>query len=77
MDDADRAQIEIEREAERRDSWRAAHLVRAVPIRLGPDGRRICLGCGEPLSARRLAVQPAAVRCVECQDLAERGTARP
>ncbi len=30
-------------------------------------GRVICLECGEPIPANRLAAMPGAARCVECQ----------
>jgi phage/conjugal plasmid C-4 type zinc finger TraR family protein len=73
MDDADRAEIEIERAM---DLNLAKLRERAQPVgppRLGADGARLCLGCGEPICARRLAAAPAAVRCVGCQADAERG----
>ena len=31
------------------------------------DGIRCCLDCEEPISLRRLEIQPDAVRCVPCQ----------
>lgn len=31
------------------------------------DGVRCCLDCEEPIPAKRLEVNPGAVRCVECQ----------
>ena len=30
-------------------------------------GRVVCLDCGEPIPAGRLAAVPGACRCVECQ----------
>lgn len=41
------------------------------PLFDGAD-RRICRGCYEPLSHERLAVQPNAARCTECQSLKEK-----
>jgi RNA polymerase-binding transcription factor DksA len=37
----------------------------------------ICVDCGNDIGAERLAAQPAASRCVQCQDMAERRGARP
>lgn len=31
------------------------------------DGRIVCLGCEEPIPLPRLAANPTATRCVECQ----------
>jgi len=31
------------------------------------DGHRVCLDCDDPIDPRRLAANPAAVRCTECQ----------
>lgn len=75
MDDADRAGIEIESELQGAiDAWRA-HAHPRIEARLSRDGLRLCLGCGEPIQARRLAALPGAVRCVACQADAERGRA--
>lgn len=35
-----------------------------------------CADCGDPIDAARLAVNPAAARCAECQQLEERRQAR-
>ncbi len=32
-----------------------------------PQGRVLCVDCGEPILLARLAVLPGATRCVECQ----------
>ncbi|RMF14195.1 MAG: TraR/DksA family transcriptional regulator [Candidatus Dadabacteria bacterium] len=37
------------------------------------DGRVVCLDCGEPIPAGRLAVVPTAVRCLGCQRAHEEG----
>lgn len=31
------------------------------------EGRRVCLDCYEPIARKRLAANPHAVRCTECQ----------
>lgn len=36
------------------------------------DGVRYCLGCDDPIDARRLAARPSAVRCLYCQQDEER-----
>lgn len=36
------------------------------------DGVRYCLGCDDPIDARRLAARPQAVRCLYCQQDEER-----
>ena len=38
-------------------------------------GQRFCCDCGAEISAARIALVPAAGRCVRCQDGAERRTA--
>jgi RNA polymerase-binding transcription factor len=35
----------------------------------------VCVDCGEPIDYARLKAQPAAVRCVPCQERRERGYA--
>lgn len=60
MDIADRAQA---REQLDIDMAMRAHRARAAQ----DVGNGICRDCGEPIDARRLAVNPAAVRCVQCQ----------
>jgi hypothetical protein len=34
----------------------------------GIDSSRECIDCGEPISEKRLAAKPHAVRCVLCQE---------
>lgn len=71
MDIADKA---ADLEARHRDAALAAWREKARDP-AGPrleNGRRLCLGCGEPLSPRRLRALPGAVRCVECQADEER-----
>lgn len=69
-DVADRAG-ELE-EQQRAQALRARSAVVVEMPRHDRDGERICLGCEERLSQKRLKASPRAVRCVECQDLHEK-----
>ncbi len=64
VDKIDRAQ---ELEQLDRDGALQAHLARQAV----EAGNGICLDCGEPIDSRRLAVNPGAVRCTECQSSEE------
>lgn len=65
-DEADRAQVH-----------EAAFLAEALASMPSPaqdeeqrrdaEGRIVCLGCWEPIPVPRLAANPSATRCVECQ----------
>jgi RNA polymerase-binding transcription factor DksA len=44
-------------------------------LALGEYG--ICVDCGNDIGAARLAAQPAALRCVACQTVAEKQGVRP
>ncbi len=68
MDDADRAQ---RLEELQRESALAAHGAPAETPRTH-HGTRMCLDCDEPIEAPRLAANPQAVRCVDCQRRHER-----
>lgn len=70
MDDADRAQRIEELQ---RESALAARGVTAETPRTH-HGTRVCLGCDEEIDAPRLAANPTAVRCVECQQRHEKKT---
>lgn len=50
---------------------RAAAMAR-VRAALTQTGATTCVGCGDPLPAARQAAMPAARRCIDCQDQAER-----
>ncbi|MCU0889077.1 MAG: TraR/DksA C4-type zinc finger protein [Rubritepida sp.] len=67
MDDADRAEIEIERELERRLA--ARRLER--PRTLG-EGPRWCAECGEAIPEVRRLTLPGVTLCVDCQARHER-----
>jgi RNA polymerase-binding protein DksA len=51
--------------------------VQAALHRLADGSYGRCADCGEPISVQRLLAQPAALRCLACQETAEhpRGTA--
>lgn len=40
--------------------------IRAALLRIENGTYGTCAGCGEPISAERLAVQPTATRCMAC-----------
>lgn len=67
-DEADQAQVWEERE---RDAAIRAALQVTEEEALVVNGRRLCMGCGEPLSTARLHAMPVATRCVPCQSTAE------
>jgi DnaK suppressor protein len=37
---------------------------------------RKCIGCGEPIPEKRLKANPAARRCIDCQELVEKNGER-
>lgn len=53
-----------------------AEAIRAALQRLDDGTYGICLSCGEPIAANRLAVLPYAVRCVTCAAQAEQRRSR-
>lgn len=69
MDTADRAQKFEERE---RSQALAAQQATATETPREVDGVRVCLGCEEEIELPRLAANPDAVRCMDCQTLFER-----
>lgn len=69
MDDADRAQIDIERAD--RTLQTALRARRTTP----QDRSAVlvdCCDCGEPIPPARLGAVPGAYRCIDCQADAER-----
>lgn len=67
MDDADRADREIENERAEAIRRATAGLHPAESQQHGAGGAVICRACGRPIPPARLAVFPFAVRCVACQ----------
>lgn len=49
--------------------------VESALLRLREDTYGVCADCGEPIDYARLKAQPAAARCVRCQERRERGYA--
>ena len=47
--------------------------VQAALRRLADGSYGRCADCDEPIGAQRLQAQPAALRCLACQEAAERG----
>lgn len=70
VDDIDRAQQreQLDRDAAMRAARQQEH---ERPLLI--DGKACCRGCGEPIPLARLRARPGACRCIECQELHERG----
>lgn len=71
MDEIDLAQEndEFYRQQALREHYRRANIGDALP----QDAANIlCLDCGEEIGAARMKANPAAVRCVDCQEKIER-----
>ena len=67
------AEDEFERDVAGGGQVRAAILaIVAAERRLAQGDYGLCEDCGEPIGFARLEAQPAASRCVRCQDMAER-----
>lgn len=64
MDEADRAEALIEATT--------ANAVARVHAAQAQAGQADCEDCGEPIPAARRAANPAAIRCLECQQHYER-----
>lgn len=47
--------------------------IEAALARIDDGDYGLCTECGVTIALARLAAQPAALRCVKCQDVAERG----
>ncbi len=73
MSDFADAASDIEQQHRDRALQQAA-AVRSSEAPLEQDGVRLCLDCHDPIVAARLAAQPTAVRCTECQAYNDRGT---
>lgn len=69
---ARQADDEVKQAEEQRDIDELSAVLAALRrIETGRYG--LCVGCGEPIAASRLAVQPAALRCAACQAQQEAG----
>jgi len=64
MDDADRAAALIEATT--------ANALARIHAAQAQAGQADCEDCGEPIPAARRAANPAAIRCLECQQHYER-----
>lgn len=64
MDPADQADITIEQTLN-------AGLAKLHAAASG-HGQAVCADCGEPIPAARRQAFPAAIRCIECQEIFER-----
>lgn len=73
--DAALAEAEFERDVAGAGQVRTALLaIVAAQRRLATGDYGLCEDCGERIGYPRLEAQPAASRCVRCQEVAERGT---
>ncbi|HMN82874.1 MAG TPA: TraR/DksA family transcriptional regulator [Burkholderiaceae bacterium] len=68
---AGRQQADVDEAQEQRDIDELRQ-VDAALARLAAGDYGLCVDCGEAIAARRLLVQPAAPRCVGCQQRVER-----
>ena len=59
--------------AERRVEAERDHAVRLASAQVMAGGRTHCEDCGEEIELARREAAPFAVRCLECQQSAERG----
>lgn len=64
MDEADRAEALIEATT--------ANALARIQAAQQQAGQADCTDCGEPIPASRRAANPAAIRCLECQEIYER-----
>ena len=64
MDEADRAAALIEATT--------ANALAHIQAAQQQAGQADCADCGEPIPASRRAANPAAIRCLECQEIYER-----
>ena len=64
MDEADRAAALIEATT--------ANALARIQAAQQQAGQADCADCGEPIPASRRAANPAAIRCIDCQEIYER-----
>jgi DnaK suppressor protein len=70
VDDGDRAQYLAEQQ--RQNALAARYEPPADPQARLPDGTVVCWDCETPIPKARLAANPHAVRCIDCQRRVER-----
>jgi DnaK suppressor protein len=78
-DPMDQTTAEANREESGREVSRKAASLREVEEaleRIADGSYGICLDCDEPIPPKRLAIRPAAARCVACQERQDRLDAR-
>ena len=66
-DQAARSSEALTRDAEVERDLGELREIAEARARLAEGSYGRCLDCGEPIDARRLLVQPTAVRCIACQ----------
>jgi phage/conjugal plasmid C-4 type zinc finger protein, traR family len=64
MDEADRAEALIEATT--------ANALARIQAAQQQAGQADCADCGEPIPAARRVANPAAIRCIDCQEIYER-----
>lgn len=69
---AHQAGDEVKQAEEQRDIDELSAVLAALR-RIDTGSYGLCVECGEPIAAQRLAVQPAALRCALCQAQEETG----
>jgi DnaK suppressor protein len=74
-DQADRAMLASVDDAELARDLNEMREVRVALERIDAGHYGECQGCGEAIGRERLAVQPAATRCLACQAASERAAA--
>ncbi|MFM5757781.1 TraR/DksA C4-type zinc finger protein [Aeromonas hydrophila] len=58
--------------AQQLDAERTGRLIQSHRTRARPQGDGVCCDCDDAIPPSRLAAEPGAERCIECQTLYER-----